>query len=585
MTHPQRGAVDLDRTDLEPAPPPAAGAVDRPPPGPATGRSLGGVLEALGPLRFVVYGLVVIGLLAQMAAGMITAAREQSPTTDEVAYVAAATIYLKEHSLEYNFEHPPLAKLLMTAGLANTHIDVGDHAGLSQWTLGPQILFQEGNDAQQMIYLARLPLIILTLLFGLVVFAFARDLVGPVGGLVALALYSFSPDVIGYGSLAGVDMPATGFLVTSLWLAWRARRHPYVYLPLCGLALGAALASKMNTLPAVPLIMALAALSVRHAWRTCRPAGGAYVRFLLAGLGAAVGVAAVAFLGIWAVYFAVDPRLRWTSPPGLPAVPGLMGYVVDLLPVPRPYRDGMRVQLGYEHQVFGGFLFGERYVGARWYYLPAALLVKEPLGMLALWPLGIGAMVAVRRVRVAAWYVLLPCAAMLAVAMSGARDFGVRYAIFVPVLLAVAAGCVVAYRWRWVQLLALPLLVFVAISSLRTFPYYLPYSNEAFGGPSKTYLHLGDSNVDWGQDMARLATYLNEHYPGEQVWLVYKGRDLPDYYGIDAVGPLNKPPEKVHGLLAVSVSRLPGADGTMRELLAGSTKIADIGHSIFVYRR
>lgn len=37
---------------------------------------------------------------------------------------------------------------------------------------------------------ARLPVIVLTLLFGLVVFAFARDLTGRLGGLAALALYA-----------------------------------------------------------------------------------------------------------------------------------------------------------------------------------------------------------------------------------------------------------------------------------------------------------------------------------------------------------------------------------------------------------
>ncbi len=46
------------------------------------------------------------------------------------------------------------------------------------------------------------------------------------------------------------------------------------------------------------------------------------------------------------------------------------------------------------------------------------------------------------------------------------------------------------------------LAVFVAVSSLRTFPFYLPYSNEAFGGPERTRYRLHDSNVDWGQDLS-----------------------------------------------------------------------------------
>ena len=41
------------------------------------------------------------------------------------------------------------------------------------------MLYEAGNDPYRLMFLARLPMILLTLLFGLVVFAFARDLAGP----------------------------------------------------------------------------------------------------------------------------------------------------------------------------------------------------------------------------------------------------------------------------------------------------------------------------------------------------------------------------------------------------------------------
>ncbi len=71
----------------------------------------------------------------------------------------------------------------------------------------------------------------------------------------------------------------------------------------------------------------------------------------------------------------------------------------------------MRIQFGFENTTLGGFLFGRLYHGSLWYYLPAALLVKTPLGMLALWLAGAVAMVAVRRLRAAAPYVLVPAGA------------------------------------------------------------------------------------------------------------------------------------------------------------------------------
>jgi hypothetical protein len=151
--------------------------------------------------------------------------------------------------------------------------------------------------------------------------------------------------------------------------------------------------------------------------------------------------------------------------------------------------------------------------------------------------------------------------------------------------LAVAAAAVVGYRSRWVPAVTAALVLFVAVSSLRTYPYYLPYSNEAFGGPSKTYLRLHDSNVDWGQDLGRLADRLRTRYPGEKVWLVYKGSGVPSYYGIDASDPRAVPENEVHGLLVVSNTSIDKADRRLASMIASSTPIDEVGHSISIYRR
>lgn len=169
--------------------------------------------------------------------------------------------------------------------------------------------------------------------------------------------------------------------------------------------------------------------------------------------------------------------------------------------------------------------------------------------------------------------------------MTGSRDLGVRYALFVPVFLAVAAAGVLALRHRWAHFATAALVGFVAISSLRAFPYYLPYSNEAFGGPAGTRLRLHDSNVDWGQDLGRLADRLAERYPRERVWLVYKGSGVPSYYGIQAADPRKEPPGEVHGLLAVSDTAVAKADDRLAALLHGAAPIDDVGHSITIYRR
>jgi hypothetical protein len=528
----------------------------------------------------LIYLLVVVALLGGMAFAMVTTAVQQSPTIDEPVYVGTAEVLTQQHSLRYNPEHPPLGKLVMAAGLAFEKPYLDPAFTGNQTNLGRHVLYETGNNPYRLMLAARLPMIVLTLLFGLVVLGFARDLAGPWAGLVALALYAFSPDVIAHGSLATLDVPAAGLLLTTFWMMWRSRTRPRLYLPLAGVALGAALATRMSSLPAVPLVLLLTLLSP---FVVGRP--GAWWKRMAWRVVAAIAVGLIATAVVWLVYLAVDPRLRWTTPALASNPGGLKGMAVDLLPLPKAYRDGVLIQFRFESRTFNGFLFGKAYRGSLWYYAPAALLIKTPLGMIALWLAGTITMLVKPALRVATLYLLVPAGLLMLVAMTGSRDYGSRYVIFMPVFLAVVAGTVVAIRFRWAHAVAAVLVAFVAVSSVRTFPFYLPYSNEAFGGTSHTHLNLHDSNVDWGQDLPRLSGRLRERYPGEPVWLVYKGSGVPAYYGISARNPLAVPNDQVRGLLVVSDSRVALAKGKLKQLIDSSRPIDEVGYSITIYRR
>jgi hypothetical protein len=151
--------------------------------------------------------------------------------------------------------------------------------------------------------------------------------------------------------------------------------------------------------------------------------------------------------------------------------------------------------------------------------------------------------------------------------------------------LAVVAAALVAVRRNWAYALTACMVAYAAVSSLLVFPYYMAYSNEAFGGAPKTYTRLHDSNVDWGQDLGRLAHRLHDRYPGQQVWLVYKGAGVPSWYGIQSSDPLAVPPSSVHGLLVVSDDWIDKAGPQLNALLAGATPIDEVGYSITIFRR
>jgi hypothetical protein len=506
--------------------------------------------------------LAVVALLGEMAFAMVTAARAQTATTDEPVYVGTAVAYLQRHTLAYNGEHPPLGKQIMEIGLWFAHPNpIPAGVGGDEWALGRAVLYQSGNDAATLLLAARLPVIVLTLLFGLVVFFFARGLAGNLGAVAALALYCFSPDLIAHGSLATLDVPAAGFLLTAVWLVWRGGR----WLPVAGLALGAALATKMSVLPLAPVLLGLIVWRMR--WRR--------------GLAAAAGAGLLAVAVIWASYLLVDPHLRWSGA-GVPDIGGWRGLAADLMPAPRAYTDGMRLQFQLEDVDWGGYLFGRSYDGSLWYYLPAALLVKEPIGMLLLW--AAAAVMLLRRRRADAPYLLIPPAVLVAVTMTGSRDFGIRYVVFLPMILAVAVAPLFTTRPS-VRAGAGLLAGWVAVSSALTYPYYLPYSNEAFGGPDRTWTRLHDANSDWGQDLGRMAALLRDKYGNPTVWLVYKGGGDPAYEGIRFRDPEIVPAAEVHGYLVVSDDAIDKATPQLTRLLATAVPIDSVGHSMTLFRR
>ncbi len=523
-------------------------------------------------------------MLSWMATAMVVTAIQQSPINDEPVYVAAAVAYDQRGSLQVNPEHPPLTKILIAVGLqgADVHLDPAYKIGLKlndQWTLGRTVLYESGNDTDRMLLWARLPSIVLTLLFGLVVFFFARDLFGDGGGLLALALFTLSPDLIAHGSVAANDVPVAGFILTTAWLLWRARNRPKLYLPLAGAAFGCALASKMSALSLFPVVLVLAGWSMWYA------SSAPTRRRLLHAAGAVALVGAIAVAVVWITYLVVDPSLNVVVEPRFRPSSRLKRLVLKLMPFPKPYTDGLSIQLKFEGNEYKSYLFGEISDTARWYYLPVALAVKEPLGMLGAWLVGLAAFAVHRMLRPMVPYVLLMPAVLLGVAMTGSRDLGVRYVVWLPMFMAVAAGAVVVFRRRRVAIGAMVALVaFTAFSTVRAFPYYLPYSNEAFGGPSQTYRYLGDSNVDWGQDMRRLGQYLGRTAPGEPVWLMYYGPAVPGYYGVNARNLKDVPVSDVHGLVAVSVHLLATRKDQYTALLADAEPITTIGHTIKVYR-
>ena len=143
-----------------------------------------------------------------------------------------------------------------------------------------------------------------------------------------------------------------------------------------------------------------------------------------------------------------------------------------------------------------------------------AFFIKTPLGSLILiaaslvfyhagTPLG----------RREAVFLLVPVVIIFFATTQAKVNIGLRHVLpvypFLFVLASRLATITLRHRSLASSLIAGPL-VFTAISSLRITPHQLAYFNEFGGGPDQGYRYLGNSNLDWGQDLKGVKAYMEK---------------------------------------------------------------------------
>jgi tetratricopeptide (TPR) repeat protein len=186
--------------------------------------------------------------------------------------------------------------------------------------------------------------------------------------------------------------------------------------------------------------------------------------------------------------------------------------------------------------------------------------------------------------------------------MASGMNIGVRHILPVfPFLMALsgwAAAALIEHRRVWAYVVAV-FLIFDVISSLRSFPVYLAYANELWGGPSQAYKYLSDSNVDWAQQLKSVKKYLDQRHV-TNCWFAYFGQVVADpaYYGIPCrplttiasvwLQPSIDVPASIHGPVLISAGVLSGYEfgpGPLNpyEQFQKIHPTAVIEHGVFVF--
>jgi hypothetical protein len=440
-------------------------------------------------LRWIACALIVIASLR-----IASTYRVFSDTADEANHVGAGLDLYQNHRYIVQPENPPLPRLVLAAApyLGGMRRDMS-----VDFSRQLQSVFANGKYEWDLVF-ARVGNLLFFILAALGVWLLALQVLDEKRALLALALFTTQPVILGYSGLATHDTAAVaatalGLLAFVRWLDQPTLARAAVF----GVAYGFGALCKFSCLPFVA-----AACLVLLLFR--KPKRGADVSSARPRDSAAV--AAHERTGRPLPY-----RLQLLIAPITAFATIAAGYAFHLA----PFYNGLRGIFALDREGFMSYALGRYTMHGWWWYFPLAVALKTTLALLLLFVAG--AFIGNRE-----W--TLVTIAMILPALPSSLDLGVRYVLplYVPFSIAVAAMCsrriVIAVLLTW-----------HLVASTLAHPDYFPYFNEiAARQPSR---FLADSNLDWGQDLLRLAHYCRQNHIHSLAYALFSASD-PNRIGL-----------------------------------------------------
>lgn len=567
------------------------------------------------------YRWIIALALLFMASVSIYNAWDESAIFDETAHIGAAYSYLEKHDMRLNPEHPPLIKDLAALPLTlidlnfDTKEDFWTKDVNGQWDAGKSLLYHSGNDADQILFLSRLPIVLLSLILGFFIFKWTKELAGTVGGVLALALYAFDPNILGHNHFVTTDLGIAAFITFSFYYFLRFVKEPtWKNVLVGGLFLGLAQLAKFSAVMIFP-VFALAVIIYPLVIKK-KDQRFSQLRFRLMKLGEYLGKSALAFLVsmivVWGVYavniykmpeaklsetidFYFSPELNDDGSNQREVITNKSLIALSKSELTKPLSEYLLGVAMVFKRVSGGnsvYYMGEVSSTAFASYFPVVFSLKEPLPNLLLFSIALlGSLViflsstgkALRvsgrkalseaqkylRHNISTFSMFLFIALYSYVSITGNLNLGIRHLFpILPFAFILTAKMILelirkSHSRHLDAILKTGLaisLAFLILETVLSFPFYMSYFNEAGKGPHGGYVFVTDSNADWGQDLKRLKRFLDEHPEIQDIRLDYFGGGDPNYYLEGRFTPWwdSKRPIEA-GWYAVSVNFLEGS--------------------------
>lgn len=547
-----------------------------------------------------------------MAANLLTVIWRKSITCDEVVLIPSAYYHLVAGNFQLVHEHPPLAKIIAAIPLLIIQPDEADaqtiaaatEPGGHEWAYVSAFWHDNRARFEAISFWTRVPMILLALALGVLIFYFARELFGARAAALSVLLFSLEPTVLAHARVVQTDIPATfGFLLVLYTLYRYLLSRTWQRAAWVGVASGVALLAKFSMLIVAPSLFAVFLVLL---WRAPRY-DDKRSRLVIHGL----AVVMISLVLINASYYFNSRPLtikdaQWVLA-SFPKSADAVWTSVRLLKhfLPTDYVLGVYWQLLHNREGQPASLLGMYGRYGWWYYFPVAFALKTTIPFLALSLTSlIWAVYKWCRKREHQFLVLLiPFALYTAFVMTSRINIGVRYFLPAFPFLFILGGAFLNHllqlrRARRAGLLLTILLSgLVCVEAVRAYPDHMSYMNQlAWQHPHWHY--LSDSNVEWGDDVPALATYLRARGETKVRAVLLGGFATLGHYDVEYLdaASLPDPAKPETRYVALGASFLNGSTVPNRPGLSEQERIdlfdpyrhrapeAIIGGSIYLYR-
>ncbi len=483
-------------------------------------------------------------------------------TIDEGAHLACGIQWF-ESVYDYDPKHTPIARIAVAL---LPYLDgMRSYNDTSFWREGV-LLLSSGGRYWHNLTLARVGTLPFFAFATVMLYIWARRLYGVGTGLLAAGIFTLQPVVLAHSGLATTDIALTAMFLLAAYVFTRWLSNPNWRTALCfGVAAALSIATKLSTLAFLPAVIVCVVPLYLAARRTVAAGSGISIAIdsvnwrLKPLLGQAVIAILTVTMVLWACYrFSHAPIIQFSSAPdkiadrafGATSFTAREVHTLTAtlqLPAPELY-NGLRGLRDVNRERVPSYLLGRVSRGGWWYFYPVAIVFKTPLAVLLLGLLGSIVLVCRWLRDRAQWQQPIPLVsvlAILAVVAPSQLDIGVRHVMPVFAFLSMLAAVGVMSLWNWSMtgrsegaglrslrragpVTAAGLLAWLGGASISAHPDYLAYFNELAGRNPADILVISD--LDWGQDLTRLASYLHEQR-ADHVSIAYE-----NYYDGKALG-------------------------------------------------